>query len=51
MLYFFHGTVAAVVSHGIAKEGLVPPREIDRAIVRKKRFEANPVKHSRVEEI
>ncbi len=45
ILYFFHGTVAAVVAHGIVKEGAVPPNEIDRAIERKKRFEANPAKH------
>ena len=46
ILYFFHRTVAAVVSHGIVKERAVPPREIDRAIERKKRFEANPAKHT-----
>jgi len=45
VLYFFHGAVAAIVSHGIVKERAVPPREIDRAIERKKRFEANPAKH------
>jgi len=45
VLYFFHGTVAAIVSHGIVKESAVPPKEIDRAIERKKRFEANPAKH------
>jgi phage-related protein len=46
ILYFFHGAVAAVVSHGIAKERVVPPKEIDRAVGRKKRFEANPAKHT-----
>jgi len=46
ILYFFHGAVAAVVSHGLAKERVVPPKEIDRAIERKKRFEANPKKHT-----
>ncbi len=51
ILYFFHGAVAAVVAHGIAKERAVPPKEIDRAIQRKKRYEANPAKHSRSEEI
>ena len=35
ILYFRHGAIAAVVA----------PREIDRAIERKKRFEANPAKH------
>jgi hypothetical protein len=42
ILYFFHGTVAAVVSHGVVKEQVVPRKEIDRAVEHKKRFEANP---------
>ena len=46
MLYFFHGKVAAVVSHGIIKEQAVPPKEIDRAIGRKKQFTANPERHT-----
>ncbi len=46
ILYFFHGAVAAVVSHGLVKESVVPPREIDRALERKKRFVANPRKHT-----
>ena len=46
ILYFFHGTVAAVVSHGLIKERVVPPKEIDRAVGRKKRFEVNPRKHT-----
>lgn len=50
ILYFFHGSAAAIVSHGIVKERAVPPKEIARAIERKNRFEANPVKHSLVEE-
>jgi hypothetical protein len=45
ILYFFHGAVAAIVSHGIVKERAVPPKEIDRALERKKRFEAHPAKH------
>jgi len=46
ILYFFHGAVAAVVSHGLAKERAVRPKEIDRAVERKRRFEANPSKHT-----
>ena len=46
ILYFFHGRIAAVVSHGFAKERVVPPREIDRAIARKKRFEGDPSRHT-----
>jgi len=46
ILYFFHGPVAAVVSDGLIKERLVPPKEIDRAVERKKRFEGNPSIHT-----
>ena len=46
VLYFFHGTVAAVVSHEVVKERVVPTREIGQAVERKKRFEANPAKHT-----
>ena len=50
MLYFFHRNVAAVLSHGLAKERAVPPVEIDRAIERKRRFEGNPNRHTYREE-
>ena len=46
ILYFFHGAVAAVVSHGLVKERAVPPREIDRAVKRKEKFAANPESHT-----
>jgi hypothetical protein len=46
ILYFFHGATAAVVSHGLIKERVVPPKEIDRAITRKRRFTANPERHT-----
>jgi phage-related protein len=46
ILYFFHGTTIAVVSHGLVKERLVPPKEIDRAVNRRERFEANPSSHT-----
>ena len=46
ILYFFHGAVTAVVSHGVVKERAVPPKEIDRAVERKKRFAANPERHT-----
>ncbi len=46
MLYFFHGRTAAVISHGLVKEREVPPREIDIAIMRKKKFEQNPEAHT-----
>ncbi len=46
MLFFFHGDVAAVVSHGIVKERRVPPLEIERARQRKERFERDPARHT-----
>ena len=46
MLYFFHGRAAVVVTHGLVKEDIVPPREIERAIRRKKQYEANPARHT-----
>jgi len=45
MLYFFHGR-QVVLSHGLAKERDVPPREIDLAILRKVRFAAAPRTHT-----
>jgi phage-related protein len=50
LLYFFHGNVAAVVSHGLAKEDRVPPEEIHRAKERKREYEANPALHTYSEE-
>ena len=47
--YFFHGSIAAVVSHGLVKEQAAPPKEIDRAIERKARFEADPARHTHQE--
>ena len=46
MLYFFHGNVAAVLAHGLSKERQVPPKDIDKAIERKVRFEADPKRHT-----
>jgi hypothetical protein len=51
MLYFFHGSVAAVLSHGLIKEDRVPLKEIDQAIARKQAFEANPVAHTHAMEL
>ena len=45
MLYFFHGTAAVVVSHGLVKERQVPALEIEKAMERKKRFEQDPRRH------
>jgi hypothetical protein len=49
MLYFFHGETAAVVSHGITKERVVPPKEIDLAVARKRKFSHDPKHHAHEE--
>ena len=46
MLYFFHGATAAVLSHGLVKERVVPSSEIDAAIERRRKFVADPPKHT-----
>jgi phage-related protein len=43
ILYFFHGRNAAVLAHAIIKEdAAVPPKDIERALERKRAFEADP---------
>ncbi|MGH7740620.1 MAG: type II toxin-antitoxin system RelE/ParE family toxin [Candidatus Eiseniibacteriota bacterium] len=50
VLYFFHGRQAIVVTHGFVKKGAgVPTIEIERALQRKQRFEAEPERHSGAE--
>jgi phage-related protein len=46
ILYFFHGSEAVVVSHGLTKEGSVPKMEIERAIRRMKQFQSSPRNHT-----
>jgi phage-related protein len=50
MLYFFHEQAAVILSHGLQKERAVPPKEIDLALNRKKRFAADPDRHTAEEE-
>lgn len=50
ILYFFSGQTVAVLSHGIIKERLVPPKEINLAIKRKQMFEKEINKHTYKEE-
>ncbi len=45
LLYFFHGRDVALLAHGLTKERTLPPAEIDRAVRRKLRFEADPNAH------
>ncbi len=50
VLYFFHGDKAIVLSHGLQKERVVPPKEIDLAVKRKSKYSANPKKYSAEEQ-
>lgn len=46
ILYFFHEKKAAVLAHGMIKERIVPPTDIDQAIKRREKFEQAPENHS-----
>lgn len=46
ILYFFHGRHTAVLCHGLIKERIVPARDIDLAIRRKRTFEKDPEGHT-----
>ena len=47
MLYFFHGTAVAVVTHGFAKQrALLPLPEIWLALERRQRYKADPQAHA-----
>lgn len=51
ILYFFHGQNLAILAHAITKEqAAVPAIDIERAIKRKRSFEANPEIYTYVEE-
>ena len=50
ILYFYHGRSIAILAHGLVKERRVPPREIDVAVERKRRFAAQPDSHTYHEE-
>ncbi len=51
LLYFFAGQNVAILAHAIMKdEDQVPDIEIERAIQRKVKFEANPAVHTYMEE-
>ena len=46
ILYFFRGRNVAILAHGLHKEDVVTPADIERALKRKAAFEANPDKHT-----
>lgn len=45
ILYFFEGKDVVIVTHGLIKEDVVPPREIDLAIRRRDVYRTNPQQH------
>ena len=50
LLYFFRGRNLVILGHALTKEGKVRNADIERAIRRKKAFEADPSRHSYSEE-
>lgn len=51
LLYFFHERQVAILAHALTKTDEVPQVDIDRAIQRKRRFEANPKLHTYESEV
>jgi phage-related protein len=51
ILYFFHGRTAAILAHGLAKESVVPTKEIDLAVRRSRLYSQDPKAHQYREEI
>ena len=49
ILYFFSKSRVIVISHGLWKEDVVPPKEIDLAVRRKELFESDPERYSYAE--
>lgn len=46
ILYFFHKGGIAVLAHGLVKESVVPNKDIDLAVCRKKEFTEDPEVHT-----
>ncbi len=49
ILYFFYGQNVAILAHGLIKEDKVPKADINLAVARKKKIEADPQKHTYTE--
>ena len=45
ILYFFHGNEAVVISHGLTKERVVPPKDIDLAAQHRAMYQSSPNSH------
>jgi phage-related protein len=50
ILYFFHGRNLAILGHALTKEDKVPKADVERAIRRKRAFEADAAGHCYLEE-
>jgi phage-related protein len=50
ILYSFHGQNVAVLVHSLVKESAVPVMDVERALERKRKLEADPEKHTFVGE-
>ena len=46
LLYFFHGQNVAVLDHALSKQAEIPAADLERALVRKANFEADPEAHT-----
>jgi len=46
ILYFFHGRTIAILAGGLIKERMVPNKDINLAMERKNKFEADPIGHT-----
>ena len=46
ILYFFHGRNVAILAHSLTKEGAIPAVDMERALKRKRLFEASPEVHT-----
>ena len=46
ILYFFQGSTISVLAAGLTKKDVIPPREIDNAIDKMKKFGQNPSAHT-----
>jgi phage-related protein len=46
LLYFFHASQVVVLTHGLTKERQIPPKEIDKAVALKMKFESAPESHT-----
>ena len=50
ILYFFLGRIAAILAHGLIKEGEVPDKDIQLASERRRLFEQAPDAHTYLEQ-